>query len=200
MCCSLADDAVRKTAATTAAKSNKAGGTAPIDLDPTGSHYLTLDPIQEASTFIAILHTHAPHSLQTWQLSMQLARRKKRWLLAWRAILKANRLQPHDPEAHFELMALLHQLQRDWDSASDIVRAIIEEEWTEDGRQGDIQHADVSALNEHFLQQHKDSVPHRYAGQLHSHTAHSHPSLALTKYRSDAHSAMMHTTTHCHYH
>ena len=168
---------MRKNAAATAAKSNKAGGTAPVDLDPAGSHYLTLDPLHEATSFMQLLRTHAPHSLQTWQHSMQLARRKKRWLLAWRAIQKANSMQPDEPDAHYELMALVHHVRQHWDGLSDTVRVILEEEWTDSGRSGSLQLADVGAINSHFLQQHSASLPHRLAGQPASH-AHSGPAAA----------------------
>ena len=163
-----ADEAVRKSAAATAAKSNKAGGTAPADLDPSGSHYLTLDPLKEASSFIQLLHSHAPNNSQTWLYSMRLAGKKGRWLMAWRAIRKANLLQPADPDAHYELMGMVHHMQRDWPNVSDIVRQLIEEEWAEDGREGSLQQADVSAINGRFLQQHIDSIPHRHAGQTHT--------------------------------
>lgn len=215
-----AEEAVRKSAAATAAKSNKAGGTAPIDLDPNGGQYLTLDPIAEATTFIHILHAHAPHNIHTWQLSMKIARRKQKWLLAWRAIRKANQLQPHSPDAHYELMALVHAIKQHWDDSSDIVRQIIQDEWTDDGREGSIQHADVSAINQHFLHQHSDSIPHRLAGQTHHihNSTHGHIcgtlksefaagcdetmrlTLAVNRSIERLIGRLMQLTSHCHYH
>ena len=171
LCCS--EEAVRKSASVSAAKSSKAGGTAPVDLDPSGSQYLALEPLAAATPFVQLLQTHAPHSAQTWRLSLQLARRANKWLLAWRALLRVESLQRDDPDAHFELMALLLLVQRGWDGSSAVVRQALQDEWSDSGRQGDVQRADVAALNQSFLQQHTHSVPHRLAGQTQPHT-HTH--------------------------
>ena len=137
--------------------------------------------MQEATTFVHILHTHAPLQLETWHHSMALARRRGKWLLAWRAIRKANTMEPADPVAHYELMSLIQQMQHLWMDVSDIVCQLIEEEWTEDGREGSMQHADVGDLNTHFLQQHADSLPHRHAGQTPTATQRTliHPDVAV---------------------
>jgi len=109
-----AEEAAKKEAAIVAkADKDKKGKQAtnkdrPQDEDPDGVALATVeDPLAKASNFLTVLQTHAPQAVQTHTLACALALRKKRYLLALRALRKAVALAPADPEVHTQTVEFL---------------------------------------------------------------------------------------------
>ena len=109
------------------------------------------------------MHSAAALSTHLWAMEVQL--RKARWLLAWKAIKQARKLDVNNAEVHFGLMRWLEGLQHTREQLQPLVREVLEEDWTEAGHDGSPLQADIAQLNERHLHSHLDSLDHRFAGQ-----------------------------------
>jgi len=123
-----------KREAATAAKSEAGGkgkkGAAkerPVDDDPDGRVLATVDdPLEKASTFLRTLQQHAPKELRTHTLACQLAIRRRRYLLALRALRKAVALAPTDPEVHTQTLAFLLEVAKETASLPPAITKVID--------------------------------------------------------------------------
>jgi NMDA receptor-regulated protein 1 len=80
-------------------KSNPKGGKqAVVDEDPLGKEYLKRDPLEEAKKLSAMLTKYAPKNLETWILQFDVASRRKKPLMALRALYKAKAIDPESSE------------------------------------------------------------------------------------------------------
>ena len=83
----------------------------PVDEDPDGAALVAAEaPLEKASTFLRTLQMHAPSDLRTHILACALCVRKKRYLLALRALRKARAIAPDDPEVHQGVIRFLHAI------------------------------------------------------------------------------------------
>ena len=94
-------------------KKGGAGGNAkPADDDPDGKALASVDdPIAAASTYLSTLQQYASGNLGTWTRAFELAMRKRKFLLAMRALIKAKAIAPEDPSVHACVVRFLHETQ-----------------------------------------------------------------------------------------
>jgi len=126
-------EAAKKDAAATA--KTEAGGKPkkgqakekPADEDPDGAALAAAeDPLERASSFLRVLQQHAAKDLKTHTLACALALRKKRYLLALRALRRAVALAPLDDEVHTLTLEFLLEVQREGGSLSPTIAKVIE--------------------------------------------------------------------------
>lgn len=96
------------------AKGNKGKPDKPVDEDPEGAALASVDdPLEKASVFLRTLQQHAPKNLRTHTLACALALRKKRYLLALRALRRAVALAPADPDVHTATVEFLLEMDKE---------------------------------------------------------------------------------------
>ena len=111
---------------------NKKGGNQkekPVDEDPDGAALAAVeDPLEKASGFLRTLQAHAPNDLRTHTLACELAMRKKRYLLAVKALRKARSLPggAESPAVHTAMIKFLHAVSNET-SLNPTISKVIEE-------------------------------------------------------------------------
>jgi N-alpha-acetyltransferase 15/16, NatA auxiliary subunit len=82
-------------------QSQKKKGSGPLDEDPEGKLLESVaEPLNEASKFASQLSKWCSDRLDTHFLAFDVYSRKKKWLLALRAVRRAIALAPTDPSVH----------------------------------------------------------------------------------------------------
>ena len=93
-------------------KGKKAGKEKPVDEDPDGSALASVEaPLERASTYLRTLQLHAPDQLCTHTYAFELAMRKRKYMLALRALRKALPLAPGSPSVHRLTIRFMKEVQ-----------------------------------------------------------------------------------------
>ena len=109
------------------AKGNKGKPDKPVDEDPEGAALASVeDPLEKASVFLRTLQLHAPKNLRTHTLACALALRKKRYLLALRALRRAVALAPDDPDVHTATIEFLLEMDKEAASLPPTIARVLE--------------------------------------------------------------------------
>ena len=112
-----AEKQAQKEAAKAAAEAAKEGGKPTrragqpreVDQDPHGAKLLECeDPVAEAAKIVRILEKHAAKNFETHILAFEVHLRRKKFLLALRAMLRALRMDATHSETHKAVMAFFH--------------------------------------------------------------------------------------------
>ena len=109
----LAQKEAAKAAAEAAKEGGKptrrAGQPREVDQDPHGAKLLECkDPVAEAVKIVRILEQHAMKNFETHILAFEVHLRRKKFLLALRAMLRAIRMDATHPETHKAVVAFFH--------------------------------------------------------------------------------------------
>lgn len=128
-----------------------------IDEDPDGLKLLTETPLEDATKILNDLLLYSNDRLNTHLLSMEVYLRKQKYLLVLRSLKKALSISPGHPAVHTLLITFLKAI----DTAKDLNSVVAHVIATE--RPSILTAPTLSALNDAFLANNKDSLPHRLA-------------------------------------
>nr|XP_045626125.1 N-alpha-acetyltransferase 15, NatA auxiliary subunit-like [Procambarus clarkii] len=125
------------------------------DLDPSKLER-TEDPLGEAIHFLKPLQSLAPNRIQTHLMAFEIYLRKGRPLLMLQALKRALKLEPHNPELHTCLIRFLQYRQEKLSNQCGTIVDVINREVTRL-----LPTMDPNKLNEDFLNNNQESLPHR---------------------------------------
>ena len=94
-----------------------------IDDDPLGHEYLKKDPLTEAKKYVQMLTKYAPQRIATWLLQFDVSIRRRKFLLAFQALCKATKIDPHHAGLFTRIVDFVHRI--DGVDASTLVRAVL---------------------------------------------------------------------------
>ncbi|CAM6129165.1 unnamed protein product [Calypogeia fissa] len=153
--------------AAAASKSQNKKGPQPakqVDDDPGGEKLIHIsDPLEQASKFCKLLQDHSPDELDTHSLAFEIYFRKKKILLAFRAVKLQLKLAPDNPVVHRNLILffnMVDHLPAAETSADKLVHSVISVERESLTALGS---KPLLEVNKTFLEIHKDSLQHRAA-------------------------------------
>jgi len=110
-----AEAQARKEAPAGGAGANSKGKKAkdkPADEDPDGAALAAVEaPLDKASEYLRTLQLHAPGELRTQTFACEIAMRKRKYLLALRALRKAVTIAKDDPTVHRCIVRFLHEVR-----------------------------------------------------------------------------------------
>ncbi|MPC44670.1 N-alpha-acetyltransferase 15, NatA auxiliary subunit [Portunus trituberculatus] len=125
------------------------------DLDPSKLER-TEEPLAEAIHFLKPLQSLAPQRIQTHLMAFEIYIRKGKPLLMLQALKRALDLEPNNPELHTCLIRFLQYRQEKLQGHHSVVVDVINREVNRL-----LPTTDPTQLNEDFLNNNQDSVPHR---------------------------------------
>lgn len=135
-----------------------------VDDDPDGEKLIHIsDPLEQASKFSKLLQDHSADALETHSLAFEIYFRKKKILLAFRAVKRQLKLDPDNPIVHRNLILffdMVDHLPEAGTPAEKLVHSVIAVERKSLTVLGSKPLLDV---NKAFLETHKDSLQHRAA-------------------------------------
>lgn len=142
-------------------KSKSGGNTDDVDNHPTedldpSKLERTEEPLAEAIHFLKPLQSLAPQRIQTHLMAFEIYIRKGKPLLMLQALKRALNLEPSHPELHTCLIRFLQYRQEKLSAHHSVVVDVINREVNRL-----LPTTDPTQLNEDFLNNNQDSVPHR---------------------------------------
>ncbi|KAL3676814.1 hypothetical protein R1sor_026762 [Riccia sorocarpa] len=148
------------------AKSNKKGSqvTKPVDDDPDGEKLLQAsDPLEQGIKYCKLLQENSPGALETHLLAFEIYFRKKKILLAFRAVKTQLKLDASNPNVHRNLIAffnMVDNLPAAETAREKLVREVIA---VERESLSILSNQSLQEVNRAFLEANKDSLLHRAA-------------------------------------
>ncbi|KAK3861210.1 hypothetical protein Pcinc_032785 [Petrolisthes cinctipes] len=124
-------------------------------LDPSKLEWTT-DPLGEAVHFLKPLQTLLPNKIHTHLMAFEIYLRKEKPLLMLQALKRALRLERNHPELHTCLIRFLKYRQDKLSSEDTTIPEVISVELTRL-----LPKTDPTRLNEDFLNNNQNSLPHR---------------------------------------
>lgn len=102
-----------------------------VDPDPHGKELLKCDnPLGEAAKIVSVLERHSGRNFDTHVLAFEVHMRRRKFLLALRAMLRAFKMDPRHPETHRAIATFFHTIDSlpghgDEGALSDVVAGVI---------------------------------------------------------------------------
>lgn len=142
-------------------KSKSGGNTDDVDNQPTedldpSKLERTEEPLAEAIHFLKPLQALAPLRIQTHLMAFEIYLRKGKPLLMLQALKRALRIEPNHPELHTCIIRFLQYRQEKLSNHNSVVVDVINKEVNRL-----LPTTDPTRLNEDFLNNNQDSLPHR---------------------------------------
>eukprot|EP00252_Welwitschia_mirabilis_P024175 TRINITY_DN7068_c0_g2_i1.p1 TRINITY_DN7068_c0_g2~~TRINITY_DN7068_c0_g2_i1.p1 ORF type:complete len:915 (+),score=223.86 TRINITY_DN7068_c0_g2_i1:244-2988(+) len=133
-----------------------------VDLDPKGEKLLQVeDPLAEATKYLHLLEQHSSTHLETYLLSFEVNMRKKKILLAFKALKRQLNLASDNPQVHRCLILffnMVDNLSPPQTPAEELVQKVID---IERRKMEWFYGKSLLEVNDLFLENHKGSLLHR---------------------------------------